>query len=298
MNEADLEILRELHDESPQRDLLELLQSLSEHWGEYEADTHAREMARGMLIIARGIEACEEGVCRGQLRLTVSGKRWRDNLSVDPSDPTRRYAVLRFIHEAYAEGKTEFERANPSEATTGDSVADPDREKLEKETSGSSEPQGPSEKPRTRGNHRCIQIPAPSRDCSGVLDAVTRKLTIDYYDSNKHTTLTHKQVEILVKGGKADAHGILHFTNATLEAVYGKIPTDEKQRKKWHDKVRSGLRELRKRVTFSDGGLLTDNPNAIQHSPRAKGTPSRIQTRIEKSRWNTTIPILVERKPA
>ena len=62
---------------------------------------------------------------------------------------------------------------------------------------------------------------------------------------------------------------------ASAEGSYGKVPEDEKRRKKWHDKVRSGLRELRKRVTFADGGLLTDNPNAIQHSPRAKGTPYR-----------------------
>ena len=89
----------------------------------------------------------------------------------------------------------------------------------------------------------------------------------------------------------------LHFTNESLQKVYGSIPKDEEARQKWHARVRSGLRELRKRVTFSEGGLITDNPNAIQQSQRVKGTPSRIQTRIGKTRWNTTIPIIIERQP-
>ena len=294
MNETDIEALREFHDESPQSDVLELLLSLSEQWSGYDADTHARKMARGILLLAKAIQICEEEPCRGQLRLTVAGKRWHDFLSEDPTDIKRRIAVLRFIYEAYAKGKEEFERADAPAAVSGSPMIDTPNEA----TLTSSESPEQSDKPKTRGNHHCILISAPSRDCSGVLDAVTRILTIDYYGSTRNTTLTHKQVEIMVKGGNADAHGILHFTNATLEAVYGQIPADEKQRKKWHDKVRSGLRELRKRVTFSDGGLLTDNPNAIQHSQRARGAPSRIQTRIEKSRWNTTIPILIERKPA
>lgn len=110
MTEIATNKLMDQHAESPQADMLDLLLFLDEEWQDYDANTHAREMARGVLILAKGIQVCEHGPNRGQLRLSISGKRWRDLLSEDASDSARRIAILRLIHDAYFEGKAEFDR--------------------------------------------------------------------------------------------------------------------------------------------------------------------------------------------
>jgi hypothetical protein len=104
--------------ESPQREIIATLESLTENWRAYVPRNDAEEVALGVLLNSNAVQIDERGAEKNpHARLTITGLRWKALLE-NASDSDRHkvvYMILKLAIEAQPEPEPAIEVVEPPE---------------------------------------------------------------------------------------------------------------------------------------------------------------------------------------
>jgi hypothetical protein len=107
-----------IQSESPQREIIATLESLTENWRTYVPRKHAEEVALGVLLNSNAVEIDERGANKKpRSRLTITGLRWKELLenASESERPKVVYMILKLAFESQPEPEPAIKVVEPPE---------------------------------------------------------------------------------------------------------------------------------------------------------------------------------------